>query len=283
MNEYFCGWYFKCRSDQGTFAVIPALHRAGQENSCSVQVITDDGAFYVPFPYDCIKKSREGLHVAVGSNLFSENGMRLSLHTDTLDVSGSVRFGPLSPLRYDIMGPFRFVPFMECRHSVYSMMHAVDGDIRVNGMHYRFRNDTGYIEGDRGRSFPKQYVWTQCGFAGGSLMLSAAHIPFGPFHFTGVTGAVLWCGKEYRIATWLGAKALKIKDGEIVILQGDLRFTAKLLKKNPQPLFAPKGGRMKRTIRESASCRVYYEMARNGRVLLAFESPAASFEYEYDD
>ena len=28
MNEFFCGWYFKCQSEERTLAVIPALHRS---------------------------------------------------------------------------------------------------------------------------------------------------------------------------------------------------------------------------------------------------------------
>ena len=29
MGDYFCGWYFRCQSEEKTLAVIPAVHRAG--------------------------------------------------------------------------------------------------------------------------------------------------------------------------------------------------------------------------------------------------------------
>ena len=115
------------------------------------------------------------------------------------------------------MGPFRYVPFMECRHSVVSMKHTVNGSININGKAYSFDNAAGYIEGDRGYSFPKRYIWTQCIFENGSLMLSVADIPFGLFSFTGIIGIIHVNKKEYRFATYLRAKAVKIEKGEIII------------------------------------------------------------------
>lgn len=103
------------------------------------------------------------------------------MNTPNLSVQGRVSFRSLTQLASDIMGPFRYVPFMECRHSVRSMSHQVDGYIVINGKRYVFKNALGYIEGDCGRSFPREYVWTQCHFEDAgpcSLMLSVADIPF---------------------------------------------------------------------------------------------------------
>ena len=107
------------------------------------------------------------------------------------------------------MGPFHYIPFMQYKHSVISMKHIVNGTLTINNENYVFKNDLGYIEGDRGFSFPKQYAWTHCFFNDGSLMLSVADIPFGLFHFTGSISVILLNDKEYRFATYLGAKAIK--------------------------------------------------------------------------
>lgn len=64
---------------------------------------------------------------------------------------------------------------------------------RVNGREYSFRSAWGYWEGDRGRSFPREYVWTQCCFRGGSLMLSVADIPLPGFLPVSQKGAHLVC------------------------------------------------------------------------------------------
>lgn len=202
-------------------------------------------------------------------------------YTQQLTIRGKLDFGPLSPLKYDIMGPFALVPFMECRHSVWSMRHSVRGTVCINGQKYLFQNAWGYWEGDRGRSFPKEYIWTQCCFSEGALMLSVADIPMAGIHFTGMIGAVLWRGKEYRIATYLGARVVKIENKMVRVIQGDLELDVQLLEASERSLKAPERGNMVRTIHESASCRAFYRFRKEGHTIFAFETDRASFEFEY--
>lgn len=281
MDNYFCGWYFKCQSETQSLALIPALHVTGGEPSCSLQLISNEGQWNLPLPSAHAKMEKDRPLAAFDNAVFTPEGMELDLHTPSFSASGSLRFGPPSPIRYDIMGPFRYVPFMECRHSVYSMSHRVDGSLTVNGTEYVFQDGQGYMEGDRGRSFPQHYAWTQCFFPGGSLMLSVAEIPIGPARFTGVIGIIQMDGKEYRLATYLGARAVKVKEGQVIIRQGALTFSATLLESSGHPLHAPQNGAMVRTIRENISCRARYCLREKGTTILAFESPNASFEFEY--
>lgn len=334
-KPYFQGWYFKIQSAEKTIAFIPAKHTS-YDTTASIQVITDAGAWSVPYPgYQYIEHA-EPFFVRVGENFFSEDGMELAIapptpaHTSEdlfatayggspdLTVKGSVKFQQITPISYDIMGPFRYVPFMECRHSVFSMTHRVDGCLTVNGEKYVFDNAIGYIEGDRGRSFPKEYLWTQCNFVDdcgqpGSLMLSVADIPLAGLHFTGIISVILWEGKEYRLATYLGAKAVRIADGAVTVRQGPYTLTARLLdwrlgdsasaatgKVNASAdeadsakdegdhgfsshsLQAPVAGAMSRLIRESPACKARYVFSRKGRTLFALDSDNAAFEYEYE-
>ena len=181
MREYFCGWYFKCQSNKHTLAVIPAFHKSNNKKSCSIQIITDTKAWNVDFPFEYFSKQKGRFDISIKNNHFSSKGISLFINTPSLSVLGSLSFGTFSPIRYDIMGPFRYVPFMECRHSVVSTKHTVNGSININGKAYSFDNAAGYIESDRGYSFPKRYIWTQSIFGNGSLMLSVADIPFGLF------------------------------------------------------------------------------------------------------
>ncbi|MBO5317874.1 MAG: hypothetical protein J6A74_05485 [Oscillospiraceae bacterium] len=279
MGEYFCGWYYRCQSDNQTLAIIPSVHQTGERNFCTIQLITDTSTFHTQFPYDNFQKN--GDEIRIGSNQFGKAGIWLDIHAPDFRVEGAIGFSDFTPIRYDIMGPFQYVPFMQCRHSVYSMRHRVDGQIRVNGAPYVFDNAVGYLEGDRGHSFPKEYVWTQCSFPEGALMLSVADIPLGRIHFTGVIGIVLLRGKEYRLATYLGAKAVSIKDGEVIVRQGRFCLCVKQLGSPGHPLQAPVGGAMTRTIHEHPSCKVYYRFTHGDVTLLELEAPNAAFEYEY--
>ena len=278
-NNYFKGWYLKCSAGDKTIAFIPAYHRSNRRETASLQIITDEVVFNRPF--DSLKYSEKPLYVDLEKCVFSEKGIKLNIKNDELIIIGELRFSCISPIKYDIMGPFRVVPFMQCRHSVYSMRHFVEGKITVNGRQLDFQNGLGYIEGDSGYSFPNQYIWTQCLFENGSLMLSVADIPLLGFHFTGIIGVVLIDGKEYRIATYLGAKIRHIGDNTVIVSQGNYEITAKLIKKNAHPLYAPVNGTMNRIIHESASCIAYYKFSCKGKLLCDFTSDRASFEFEY--
>lgn len=279
MHNYFYGWYFRCQSDQQTLAVIPSVHRTEKSKFCTIQLITDTQSFHVPFP--CFDLQKQNNQICIAGNRFGKEGITLDIRIPDLHATGSVRFGSFTPIKYDIMGPFRWVPFMQCRHSVYSMRHSVDGMLFINGTPFVFHDAIGYVEGDRGYSFPCKYAWTQCSFPDSALMLSIADIPFGCYHFTGVIGIILLRGKEYRLATYLGAKAVKIEVGEIIVQQGHFRLSVKPQELFGYPLCAPLGGAMVRTIHEHPACRVFYHFEENGTTLLELDAPNAAFEYEY--
>ncbi len=279
MRDYFCGWYIKCQNGRQTVAFIAAYHITNNVKSCSLQIITDDGAWNVEYPYGEFHMDENG--VTIGLNVFTKQGCHLDVREENLTVTGDLAFGDFAPIAYDIMGPFKYVPFMECRHSVFSMKHTVDGALCINGEAFPFDMGVGYIEGDRGYSFPKDYVWTQCCFPEGSIMLSVADIPFCGIHFNGVICVIHHEGREYRLATYLGARAVKIRDGEVVIRQGRKMLTVRRLEIKGHPLAAPVSGSMSRTIRESAACRTYYHYQEDGKTVFEFESHQAAFEYEY--
>jgi hypothetical protein len=286
LYRYFEGWYFKQQAAHGTVALIPAMHADGQGNrSASIQIVTEDTTYCAYVPWESFYADRSRMRITLGKCRFCAEGIKLDIRNDDLTVQGSMTFGPLSPIRYDIMGPFRYVPFMECIHSVFSMAHSVDGSVTVNGKEYIFDKDLGYIEGDRGRSFPKRYSWTQYiwreeSFC--SLMLSVADIPFLGMHFSGVIGIVFLNGKEFRLATYLGAKVSHNGKGEVMVRQGEYTLLAKRLDGLSLQLRAPVLGSMTRLIREAPSSRVYYRFSKNENILLEKIADHAGFEYEYD-
>lgn len=68
----------------------------------------------------------------------------------------------------------------------------------------------------------------------------------------------VYTGDKTKIfGTYNFAKALKIKDREIIFKQGKYRLTGKLIESYEFPLAAPNLGKMERTIKESAECKAY--------------------------
>lgn len=278
-RRYFEGWYFKQQNGSETVAFIPAYHvNDAGEASASLQVITDEAAHRVDFLARAFLAQRKGPIIRLGECAFSPQGCKLDVKSKEVSLSGTLRFGSFTPPACDIMGPFALMPFIECRHSVASLFHRVDGALTLNGRQYVFENGSGYVEGDRGTSFPERYIWTHCNWKNNSIMLSVADIPFGALRFVGCVGFIFLNGKERRIATYRGVKLLRIGNDAVSLRQGNLTLDIQLIQANSHPLYAPHRGEMSRTIHESPSCTVRYTCREGGDTLFDFVSDQAGFE-----
>lgn len=280
---FFEGWYFWHQWADHTMAFIPAHHRDGNGKlTASLQVITETGSGCLNIPIETFRVERSPLRVWAGESVFSPEGCCLNCTLGGERLSGVLRYGPAASPKYDIMGPFRFVPGLQCRHGVWSLDHTVEGTLTLGGRRMQVRG-RGYVEGDRGLSFPKRYLWTHCVFPGGSLMLSVADVPLGPGMFIGCVGFVWLNGRELRLATYRGLRVLSAGGAGAVVRQGPWQLEAALLEGRPQPLRAPELGRMGRTIHESAACRVQFRLTKDGAPVLDFVSDRAGFEADWPE
>lgn len=282
-GPYFEGWYLKHQAPNGgAVSVIPAYHiDAAGRRSASLQVVTQDGSWSLPYPGNALQAGTDFFQIWLGGNLFNTKGLWLDLSAAGLEVHGELRYGPFTPLKRDIMGPFRFVPGMQCSHSILSMGHRLEGILTVNGKTIDFTGGTGYIEADRGKSFPSSYLWTQCAWReerSNSLILSVAHIPIPGGSFTGCICAVLYRGREYRLATYHGAKVERWNAGGVALSQGPYRLVAELIEAHPLPLRAPVEGAMGRTVHESLCAMVRYRFWRGETLLFDCLNSRASYE-----
>lgn len=276
MTPYFEGWYFKHQTEAHTLCLIPGLADSG----AFIQVITEDASYVVDFPLEQYHAYSRAPLVAVDENRFSRRGIHLSIHTPKLSLAGTVHYHGLTPLRHDIMGPFALLP-METHHTVVSMSHGLSGSLRLNGHPICFDGGRGYIEGDRGRSFPKQYAWVQCNAfsQNASIMLSIAQIPLGPARFWGCIGVVWLDGRECRFATYKGVRILRRSRERLEVAQGSCRLVVEPDAQGGHKLAAPSGGRMVRTIHENAQTRARFRFYEGERLLLDEESGLVGFEY----
>lgn len=283
-GPYFEGWYLKHQSRDGeALAVIPALHidRAGRR-SASLQIITGGRSWWLEYPDAAFHASERRFQVQMDQALFTDRSMRLNVDRDGISLHGVLQYGPFSPLKSDIMGPFQLFGGMECAHGVLSMGHSLEGALALNGKIMDFSGGTGYIETDRGRSFPSAYLWTQCAWKTPedvSFMLAIAAIPLPAGRFTGCICAIRCQGREYRLATYRGARIETWSGAGAVIRQGKYRLTVELLEARGHPLHAPVEGAMGRTIHESlcASLRCRFWSAKT--LLFEHTDHHASFEY----
>lgn len=196
-------------SETKAFAFIPgiAMKETG-ESHAFIQLLDGKEKRSEYFSFDAAKfiPSDKKFELSIENNYFSADGLRLDLPhvTGSLNFSGVVPW----PNRWyspGIMGPYTFVPFMECNHGIVSMDHSLSGSLTVNGEVIDFTGGRGYIEKDWGHSFPSAYIWMQSNHfssPGISFKASIARIPWVTGSFTGFI-AGLWLGDRlYRFTEY---------------------------------------------------------------------------------
>lgn len=273
-EAYFEGWYFKIidKKHKTVLAVIPgvAISKYKGESHAFIQVIDalKGQAEYYRFPYDHFKSSKECFDVYIEDNHFSEKEITLNLHNENFTIQGRLCFHnaikyPKTFLSPGIMGPFSFVPNMECYHGIVNIHHTMTGNLTVNDIILDMNEGEGYIEKDWGTSFPDAWIWMQGNHfevPQTSFMFSVARIPWFNRSFTGLISFLRTEKGFYKIATYNDGKidyinlrnstmSAKIHNGKYILRFDALQSAGGILK-------APKNGLMHREIEESITAEV---------------------------
>lgn len=276
-GTYFEGWYFKCISKDRKHAValIPGMAVTPEGISHGfVQVINaaNGKTYYFDFPYSDFSASTDRFEVDIRGNHFSSSGLKVDLTQSGVgEVKGNLTFSacreyPTSRFHPGIMGPFSFIPNMECNHVIIHLSHRITGSLALDGESLDFNDGAGYIEKDYGRSFPKEYVWIQASHfdqGNASFVFSHARIPFMGKWFPGFFCYFTDFSKtRIRFATYNFSKLLHweidkdagVCHGRLKGPGGILEFTAEM--SGGGKLRAPVDGQMNREIIESISACV---------------------------
>jgi tocopherol cyclase len=283
-RNYFEGWYFRQASgdEKTVVSFIPGISLFEKDRHSFLQYILvtlDDEnrkrtrTGYIRYDVESFEASNDPFSIKVGENFFSEDKIIIRSHEENFSIQGEIELGPFlslktSPAAPNIMGPFAYLPGMECYHGVISMVHSLKGSLCIDGRMVDFDGGKGYIEKDWGTSFPKDYIWIQSNHFqhfDASLFFSAAHIPMMRFAFRGFISNLVVNGEEYRFATYNGSRLTipKLTDEQVCIElnHSKAKLTIEAFYKNlPGQLMAPVLGHMKKAIKEELSGEVYIKL-----------------------
>jgi len=284
---YFEGWYFKLVDAQRAhpLAIIPgvSIEPTGRRHAF-VQIMFGDGrSHWFDLPWESFAYARDRFELTFGGNRFTEREIVLDLQDADVTVRGSFALGeptpwPVRPLSPGIMGPFRFVPLMECYHGVLSLDHAVSGAVEIDGQRLEFDGGRGYTEKDWGRSFPSAWVWAQSNdfsAPGVSLTASIARIPWIGSSFVGAIAGLLVDGRLYRFATYTGAKLVSLAHPpggvDFVLQDRTHRLEVSASGAVPGTLRSPVLGRMIGRVEESLCGEVRVRLTERAGGAVVFE------------
>lgn len=283
-RRYFEGWYYKLvnAGETKALAVIPgiAMDEKG-EKQAFIQVL--DGrkhtSQYFRFDAERFRPQARKFQFSIAGNHFSTNMVHLELPA----LSGELHFSGMVPwpkpwYSPGIMGPYAFVPFMECYHGIVSMDHSIGGKLLLDGEDVNFSGGRGYTEKDWGRSFPRAYIWMQSNHfsrPGVSLKVSVAKIPWIRKSFVGFIAGLWLEGRLIRFTTYnksaLRKSSVSSEMVELIIENPSYRLVIRAYREKATELASPIHGFMEGRIEESMTSTIDVELFDRKRKMKIFK------------
>lgn len=291
-KSYFEGWYFKLVSPEGrSLAVIPGLaYDQNGKGHAFIQVLDGNRktSSYHTFDTTQFRAAKDKFLVTVGGNVFSTDQITLNLD----DLQGNIEMKntkgwPKPWYSPGIMGPFSFIPFMECYHGIVSMDHRLEGSLHNKDEVIHFTNGRGYTEKDWGTSFPSAYTWMQSNHfseQGISMKCSVARIPWLGRSFTGFIGGIWLRDHLIRFTTYNRSDLLKCaintEQVELVLQNPDFILELTGHRKHATTLAAPIQGAMEGRIQESMEAEIdlHLILRRSGKTVFRDTGKNAGLE-----
>jgi len=292
-RRFFEGWYYKMINSEETraIAIIPgiAMDENGVQQSF-IQVLDGKNktAEYYKFDAGDFNPTPGKFDLRIANNYFLRNKIFLDLPS----IKGQLRFEnqvpwPTSWNSPGIMGPYSFVPFMECYHGILSMDHDIIGELTIKDENFDFTGGRGYMEKDWGKSFPSAYTWMQTNHfskPGVSFKSSVAKIPWLGSSFVGFIAGVWLFDRLIQFTTYNSSKLRKClinrKKVELVFENNKYRLEVYARREHATELASPIMGLMDGKIEESMYSEIDVKLLdrKNNKVLLQDTGRNAALE-----
>lgn len=271
IKPYFEGWYYKIANENMAIAVIVGICFEKENSHAFIQTLDtiSNQSQYIKFDISEFKYDKYHFHISLKNNHFYKDHIVLSLN-ESVKIQGTVNFGIMTSIKTNqymptIMGPFSYLKNMECVHSIISLYHQCFVDLKINDTHFDTKA-IGYIEKDRGHSFPKKYYWLQSNCyeeSIGSLSFAIADIDLKITHFTGIIMTLMIEKKHYYFASYLGAHVKEVSKDYIHIRQFKYDIHLYIEHQQPYELKAPKFGKMDIVVLEELKANIRVEIYYN--------------------
>lgn len=283
-NKYFEGWYFKHTNGKFSFSVIPGICK----DKAFIQYIDTNSSAYFEYSLSDFKYVDDT--IIIENNKLSKSYIELDINRNNYNIKCRIEYSDITNIKCsilspNIMGPFSYIPFMECNHHIASLKHNLNGYLLINNTKHSFNNSIGYIEKDYGTSFPKKWIWLQANDRVSSLFFSYATIPFLKTTFNGLICIVYINNIEYRFATYNCSKVTKIhKDNNLLLIKlkkHNYTLEIDVYIKDCFKLKSPIKGIMNDNTLESLNSNVGYRLYYKGNIIYEKRYFNGGVEYNY--
>ena len=183
----FENWYFKLVDikKENTLGILVGIHKRQQGDEAFVQVIGNriSENICIHYPLEAVKSKET--EIQIGESLLGLQQITLNIQKEGFKLRGELILSNHKQLKQSLwipglMGPYKYLPFLESYHEVISLQHTLMGSLWLNEKQIVFNEGKGYIEKDWGRAFPNVWLWAQCNHfkrQDVALMIGVARLP----------------------------------------------------------------------------------------------------------
>jgi hypothetical protein len=288
--------------EKTAYAIIPGVSMPSDKSKSHSFVMLVDARnqklYYFRHPEGDFHGNPGKFELEIGKNYFSDERIHLDLDNGTDKIRASLDFKNICPWPVSLfspgtMGPYAFVPFMECYHATLSFDHDIRGRIEINGSDADFTGGKGYIEKDWGVSMPSSWIWMQTNHfreEGISLFGSIAKIPWLGSYFTGFIFGFFYKKHIYRFATYTGAiiEKLEVSKERIEITVKDKKHTLGIFADRtagidlPAPQLGEMTSRVNESLRSNITVGFYMEKPGGNEMIFSGAGRNAGLEFAGD-
>lgn len=186
-KNYFENWYFRL-VDEGkehALGILVGKSEGLKVSEAFIQVMGETAEDNVCITYPTSKAIVTGKGIQIEENSFDAQSLRLDIHNESFKLKGEIIFNHHKEVKQSfwvpgLMGPFKYMPFLESYHEVISLENTLMGSLVLNDKRLSFNEGKGYIEKDWGKTFPRVWLWAQCNHfkkQNMALMVGIARMP----------------------------------------------------------------------------------------------------------
>lgn len=221
IDKYVEAWYFKHqKGDQSLCFLIGKT-----KEKAFLQMITNNACKVFEYKLREYKVFEQCMQIRIGDSIFTKDGCVVYAKDKDMRIRGRLNYGRLTCSKYS--SEKYKSGFSILGRSIISLDHNVTGTFEINGEKLDINGAKGYIEhsNDRGKDMK---FWCQCNSFENKtgIMICAKRIFLLKNSFDAVEASVFYHGKEYRFASYFGARVSECDDKGIVINQGRYRLEA---------------------------------------------------------
>ena len=145
-KNYFEGWYFKNTNETEGISFIPGINIEDKNKKAFIQIITNDSSHFVNYDINEFEYTYNPFCIKIAKNIFSKEKIEINIKDNDFEVCGKIKYSKSKNINTNlfnpnIMGPFSYIPSMECNHAILSMQNKINGTININNKNIIFKNN----------------------------------------------------------------------------------------------------------------------------------------------